>query len=216
MLQILIYLLLTVGTPTFEVQTLDGRIVSGSLAELTADRLTVETSDGKVILDTDKLLEVSLKHKPAASDLTPGAWIELTDGSTIVARQYAVRGDQATITLLNDEVLETPTRSIRNVRLQHVSEAVANQWSQIISTKFEGDVLVVRKGDNLDYHQGVLGDVNADLVQFKLDGEDLPIKRAKVYGIAYRHPSSEAPSSRDLPPYRYFRFALAGKKNHLG
>jgi hypothetical protein len=138
---------------------------------------------------------VSLKHKPAASDLMPGAWIELTDGSTIAAKQYTVRGDQATITLLNEEVLETPTRSIRNVRLQHVSEAVANQWSQIKSTKFEGDVLVVRKGDNLDYHQGVLSDVNADLVQFKLDGEDLPIKRAKVYGIAYRHPSTEVTSS---------------------
>jgi hypothetical protein len=195
MWQVLFYLLLTGGAPTFEVQTLDGRIVSGLLTELTADRLIVETVAGKVFLETDKLLEVSLKQKSVVSGPPPGVWIELTDGSKIVARQYMVHGDQATITLLNDEVLKTPTRSIRNVRLQHVSEPVFNQWLQISTTKLDGDVLVVRNGDNLDYHQGVLGDVNADVVQFQFDGEDLPVKRAKAYGFIYRHPSDEAPSS---------------------
>jgi hypothetical protein len=192
MWHIIFCLLLTGGSPTFDVQMLDGRIVSGSLAELTADRLTVETDSGKVFLETEKLLEVSLKHKPAASAQSPRAWIELTDGSTIFARQYTVRGDRALITLLDDEVLETPTRSIRNVRLQHVSESVTDQWSQILTAKLDGDVLVVHKGDNLDYHQGVLGDINAEVVRFQLDGEDLPINRAKVYGFVYRHPSGEA------------------------
>ncbi|MGA2061839.1 MAG: NPCBM/NEW2 domain-containing protein [Thermoguttaceae bacterium] len=194
MWHIIFCLLLTGGSPTFDVQTIDGRIVSGSLAALTADRLTVETDSGKVFLETEKLLEVSLKHKPAASAQSPGAWIELTDGSTIVARQYTVRGDRAVITLLDDEVLETPTRSIRNVRLQHVSEAVTDQWSQILTAKLDGDVLVVHKGDNLDYQQGVLGDINSEVVRFQLDGEDLPINRAKVYGFVYRHPSGDEPS----------------------
>jgi hypothetical protein len=192
MWQILFCLFLTGASPTFEVQTLDDRIISGTLADLTADGLIVETTAGKVFLETEKLLNVSLKQKPAAPVPPPGAWIELSDGSTIVARQYTVRGDQAAITLLNDEVLETPTRSIRNVRLQHVSEALAGQWSQIMTAKLDGDVLVVRKGDNLDYQQGVLGDVNADVVRFQLDGEDLPINRAKVYAFIYRHPSGEA------------------------
>jgi hypothetical protein len=192
MWQILFCLFLTGASPTFEVQTLDDRIISGTLADLTADGLIVETTAGKVFLETEKLLNVSLKQKPAAPVPPPGAWIELSDGSTIVARQYTVRGDQAAITLLNDEVLETPTRSIRNVRLQHVSEALAGQWSQIMTAKLDGDVLVVRKGDNLDYQQGVLGDVNADVVRFQLDGEDLPINRAKVYAFIYRHSSGEA------------------------
>ncbi|MGD0517241.1 MAG: NPCBM/NEW2 domain-containing protein [Thermoguttaceae bacterium] len=192
MWQILFCLFMTGASPTFEVQTLDDRIVSGTLAELTADGLTVETTAGKVFLETEKLLNVSLKQKPAASIPPPGAWIELTDGSTIVARQYTVRGDRAAITLLNDEVLETPTRSIRNVRLQHISEALAGQWSRILTAKLDGDVLVVRKGDNLDYHQGVLGDVNTDVVRFQPDGEDLPINRTKVYAFVYRHPSGEA------------------------
>jgi hypothetical protein len=194
MWHIIFCLLLTGGSPTFDVQTLDGRKVSGSLAELTADGLTVETDAGKVFLETEKLLEISLKHKPAAPIVSPGVWIELTDGSTIVARQYTVRGDQASITLLDDEALETPTRSIRNVRLQQLSEGMTGQWSQILTNKLDGDVMVVHKGDNLDYHQGVLGDINAEVVRFRLDGEDLPINRTKVYGLAYRHPTGDEPS----------------------
>jgi NPCBM/NEW2 domain len=194
MWHILICLLLIKESPTFDVQTLDGRVVSGSLAELTADRLTVETDSGKMFFETEKLQELSLKHKPAATVQPAGAWIELTDGSTVVARQYTVHGEMATITLLNDEVLETPARSIRNVRLQHLSESMAGQWSQIISAKLDGDVLVVNKGDNLDYHQGVLGDINAEVVRFQLDGDNLPINRAKVCGLAYRHTSGEASS----------------------
>ena len=195
MWQILFYLLLTGNSPTFDVQTLDDRTVSGSLAELTADRLTLETDSGKASLETEKLLEVSLEHKPAATALQAGAWIELTDGSTIVARQYTVRGEKAAITLLDDQVVETSTRSVRSVRLQRASESIAAQWSQIMVNKLDSDVLVVRKGDNLDYQQGILGDISDEVVRFKLDGEDLPVNRGKICGFAYRHPSSESQAS---------------------
>jgi hypothetical protein len=46
---------------------------------------------------------------------------------------------------------------------------------------------VVRKGDSIDYHKGVLHDVTADTVRFEVDGEVLPIKRSKVFGFARRH-----------------------------
>jgi hypothetical protein len=192
MWSILFCLLLTGNSPTFDVQTLDDRTISGALAELTADRLTLETNSGKVSLESEKLLELSQKHKPAATTFPATAWIELTDGSTIVARQYSVRGEQAAITLLDDQVVETPTRSIRSVRLQRASESITAQWSQVLAGKLDGDVLVVRKGDNLDYQQGVLGDVSEEVVRFRLDGEDLPVNRGKIYGFAYRHPASES------------------------
>jgi len=53
--------------------------------------------------------------------------------------------------------------------------------------KSESDVLVVRKDQSIDYHQGVLHDVTEDTVRFDLDGESLPVKRSKIFGLAYRH-----------------------------
>jgi len=189
MWQIIIYLLLSATSPTFEAQTLDDRTVLGSLSELTDVRVTMDTADGKVSLDTEKLLGLSLKQKPAQSATAAGAWIELIDGSKIVSQQYTVKGETARIMLFDNQVLETPTQSIRWVRLQPESETMANQWSRILDKQLDGDILVVRKGDNLDYHQGVLHDVTPDVVQFKLDGEELPIKRSRVYGFSYRHPA---------------------------
>ena len=61
--------------------------------------------------------------------------------------------------------------------------------------KTDADLLIVRSGNGLDYHKGMLHDVTEDAVRFDLDGEVLPVKRSKVYGFAYHH---GAPA--ELPP----------------
>jgi hypothetical protein len=53
------------------------------------------------------------------------------------------------------------------------------------------DLLLVHSGDALDYHKGVLRDVSAGTVEFVLDGELLPVKRAKVHGLVYYHPPGD-------------------------
>jgi len=53
------------------------------------------------------------------------------------------------------------------------------------------DLLLVRSGEALDYHKGVLRDVSPGTVEFVLDGELLPVKRAKVYGLIYYHPPGD-------------------------
>jgi hypothetical protein len=193
MIQIIICLILTGSSPAFDVQTLDGRKISGSLAELTADRLIMKTADGTVTLNAEELLDVSQIRQSANAAVSAGAWIELADGSTIVAKKYTAGDGKAKIVLMNDDLLETPVRAVCNVRLQSESNSFENQWSRILAKKLQSDVLVVQKGDNLEYHQGVLHDINDDVVIFQLGGEDLPVKRSKVYGLIYRHASSETP-----------------------
>jgi hypothetical protein len=190
--QLLVHLALAGESPAFDVQTLDDRALTGALAELSAERLTVDTAQGPVCVEIAKLLDVSLKQKPASRTPAAGVWIELTDGSTIAASQYEVRGDQARITLLSGEALSASTRAVRNVRLQAESQPAAGQWSRILAKRPDSDLLVVVSGENLDYHQGTLGDVSAEAVKFQLDGENLPVKRSKVYGFAYRHAAGDA------------------------
>jgi hypothetical protein len=187
MLQIVLLLLLTGNAPTFEAKTLDDRSVEGSLVELTADHLVLETADGNVSLETGKLLELTAKPKPAAVNSSADISVELIDGSILTAGHYTVQAAQARVVLLDGETIEIPTRSIRLVRLQALPERSGEEWSQIISKKTDADLLLVRKGDSLDYHEGVLDDVTAGVVQFHLDGETLPVKRVKVMGMVYHH-----------------------------
>jgi hypothetical protein len=59
----------------------------------------------------------------------------------------------------------------------------------VIATKADGDLLVVRKAEALDYHEGIQGDVDADTCKFEIDKDVVPVKREKVEGIVYFHPA---------------------------
>lgn len=182
---LLFAIVLTAAAPEMEIQTLDGQRLAGELTELTSTRLTIEGPGGCMSLNTDNLLTVGPKSKPAAVEQTPGAWIELVDGSALAAREYAVADRQAQVTLLDGETLAVPTRDLSAVRLQAAVDGVAAEWGRILDMKADGDLLVVRKGDSLDYHKGVLHEVNDKAVQFELDGETISVKRTKVFALVY-------------------------------
>ena len=184
-------IMLTAASPQFEARILGDQAIVGTLTELTAKRVTIATAAGPVALDTDKLIRLAPRLKPAAAPLEARAWIELADGSSFAARDYAVNGGRARFSLPGDQVVELPVAMIATVRLQPETEAMAGDWQRILAMKLDGDVLVARKGETLDYHKGVIRDVNEQAVQFVLDGEPLAVKRSKVYGLAYYHPADQ-------------------------
>ena len=181
---ILLTILLTTATTPFEAQTLDGRTLTGSLAELTADRITLDTSEGHVPIETKNLLTISRKGKVRRA---AAVVVELADGSVVQGRQYTAHGDQSRIVLAHGEIVACPANLVQTVRLQQTSGVPAAEWSRLVDRKAEADLLVTFVGGVLDYHKGVIHDVTEDVVYFGLDGEVLPVKRSKIYGLAYRH-----------------------------
>ena len=128
---ILVAILLTAAAPPFEVQTLDGQTLVGRLVELTADRLTIESADSRVSLETERLLGIAARQKSAPSRRIAGIVVELTDGSIIVGRQYVAHGAQAKITLPDGAVLEAPTSIVRTVQLRQESGAPKAEWARL-------------------------------------------------------------------------------------
>jgi hypothetical protein len=179
--------LLSAAKPPFETQTVDGRTLLGPVAELSAERLSVDTADGRVSLPTEKLLSLSAVQKSPAARSMFGVVVELVDGSSILGRQYVVQADRAKITLPDGEDMSVPTSAVQSVQFQQKSAALAAEWSRLADMKADSDLLVVFKDQTIDYHKGVLHDVTADVVRFDLDGDVLPVKRTKIYGLAYHH-----------------------------
>ncbi len=191
---ILMSLLLIAATPPVEVQTLDGATLVGPLTGLDADRLTIEPATGPVSIDADRLLSITTQQKSATADA--GVLVTMIDGSAVAAKQYTVEGPKAKMVLSDDSVVETPVSTIDSVRLQHSSDPMAADWLRLLEQKSESDLLVVRNEHGIDYHRGVLHDVANDTVRFDLEGEVLPVKRAKIFGLIYRHgESSELPAT---------------------
>ena len=127
-----------------------------TLVELDAERLALETADGRVTLDADKLLSVSPRRSRRRRRHAPAVWVELVDGSTLVGRQYTARGGRAQITLSDGRV----ARSRRRATIAHgpLPAAVARrspaEWARIVDDEADSDLLVVRKGEAHRLPQG--------------------------------------------------------------
>ena len=185
--------MLLTTTPEVEVQTLAGRTVAGALVQVDEKQITVRTADGRRSLPVAELMSLAPTAPPRASGEDRDAWVELVDDSWIVGREYTVQGDRARLVRPGGD-LEIPTRDIRSVRFQAEDDAVATEWRRILDDDVDGDLLVARKADSLNYHRGVLGDVTDARVKFSLGGDVLPVKRSKVFGLIYYHPAG-----RELP-----------------
>jgi hypothetical protein len=184
------------AAPQFEVQPLDGPQLTGRLVGLDAKQVVLDTPQGRVSLEIAKVASIAPKEKPAALGREPGVRIELIDGSTLLAEQYTASQGRARIVFPGGEAIETSTRAVATVRFQSGFESITAEWSRIVGMKLQNDLLVTSKGENLDYHKGVIRDVTDKQVQFDLDGEVVPVKRGKLFGLVYYHAAeSEQPEA---------------------
>jgi hypothetical protein len=185
---------LSTTSPAVEAHTLSGEAVSGTVTQLSAEQITLETSQGPVVLEVQRLTDVTPTVTAPETKPTPAVWLQLADGSLLLASEYTVAEGRARVVTLAGQTVDIPTGDITTVRLQPLTEALTAQWSRILEDAPESDLLVVSKDGSLDYHRGVLREVNPATVQFQLDSDLLPVKRTKVFGLVYYHPRG-----RDLP-----------------
>jgi hypothetical protein len=182
---LLFFALFATSGPSVEVRTLDGETVSGHLVGLTANQVDIETSEGPVTLETETVKDLA----PSQSDVQPpketGTQVKLADGCWLSATDYSVSDGRASITTLSGTSVEVAARDVASVRLQTGSDDLRSEWSDIVDSEPDTDLLVVRGADALDYHGGIVKGVTDTVVEFEMDGEALPVKRSKVFGMVY-------------------------------
>ncbi|MDX1944019.1 MAG: NPCBM/NEW2 domain-containing protein [Pirellulaceae bacterium] len=193
-----------------KVVPLAGAPLEGKLSAVSGAGVTIETGSGPRTIPAADLLAIEFPS-PAKPVDKPTLWIDLLDGSQLLADGYAAADGKSTIDLVGGPSLEVPTRSIATVRFRQQDDDLAEQWRAIVTGKPAGDLLVVRKtsmrtiedGDNepkvvtevaLDELDGTILSVGPDSVQFEFDGDRLDVKREKIEGLVYFYPVK-----RELP-----------------
>ncbi|OHB74939.1 MAG: hypothetical protein A2W31_13915 [Planctomycetes bacterium RBG_16_64_10] len=168
-----------------ELDTLDGCTTRGALAEWTSESILIDTETGRRVIPLRELLAVRLHGPPSAGAEPAGIRLELIDGSLLRARRYAVHAGVASVTVADGTVIEIPTGSVAAAHLNEPTDAIEAQWQEIRKSALTGDVLVVGKGQHVDYLEGVLGDITDDVIHFQIDGQEVPVRRSKVQGFLY-------------------------------
>lgn len=180
------------GELPVEVRTLDGQTQSGLLLKLDDQRLVLRVGDDELPIGLDGLLAVefaSTAARPPAATQPAAVIVQLRDRSRLDCQEIAATAENAQLRLLDGAQAELATAGVEWIRFPTPSAAVTAEWERIVEVKTAGDLIVVRKGDALDYLEGIIRSIQPDVVEFELDGEVLPVKRAKVEGLRFFRPA---------------------------
>ena len=171
--------------PEVEVLALDGTKTSGAIVAITEQEVTVRTGEQSSTLPLEGVQGIQFGEPSLNVTADPAAWITLVDGSVLVAEKYTVTEGVAEAVLTGGDVVRISTKVLRHVRFKQQNKNQAEQWAQALSANVAGDLLVIRKGDAIDYLEGVLRTVLDESVEFQLDTDWIPVGRKKVEGLVY-------------------------------
>lgn len=184
MIQILTTLAIALYSPPLTALSLNGTSTEGTLVSLSAEVLTLQTAKGLRKLPLAELAKISFTAPEAAAP-APTTWVELVDGTHLAATAYMATGSEAEVRLADGSELRLPLDSVRGVRFRKLAAAQQAEWDHFLLTPARADRLAIRKPQGIDYLEGVLGNVDHQVVDFELDGEVIPVKRAKIEGVLY-------------------------------
>ena len=181
----LITLLLT--TVEVQVDLLDGNSATGSLMSMSAEKLTLQ-QDGQsktiALNDIVAITNSGRASEPAADE--PG-YVVLGDGSNIVCSVDSITANEVSAQSALEERLVIPRPAVRAIQLSATNPDWAGEWRGFLKRKNEDDLLILMKrdGTGLDFYRGVISATSGEKVEFVLDGDTVPVPRARIYGLIF-------------------------------
>jgi len=171
----------------FELTTLSGHRQTGLLTDLTSDSVSLSVGGKTTKVPLGEVLDiraVSPKSAQATVDLRRPE-LTLTDGSHLFFTGLRVneRGAHVETAILGPFLL--PLNSLAGIRLAALEPQLADAWRELAARELTKDMLVIRKGNVLDHLDGTVGTIDDVGIHFVIDGEDVALKREKIFGIVY-------------------------------
>lgn len=181
----LLFGLLT-ALPPVEVSTLSGEQHVGTLERLTADEVALKTPDGVNRIPATELLTIRIPaSNPPPAAAMDTVELKLVDGSLLHVTGYTSTTAEARCmhSILGE--LKLPVTLISSLRFAGADTKVDADWKELQSKSPRLDQIAIRKDAVLDRLDGVVGSLDATTVRFQLDGDEIPVKRERVFGIVY-------------------------------
>ena len=169
------------GLPV-EATRLDGQRTSGELKGLTGSALLIQGTSGPVEIPVTELQEVRLSA--TGGTLAPQQ-VRLTDETLLAGETVTIAAGTLTLASAELGTLTLPTEKVQSVLLAPVDAAQTAAWEEMRKKVSQSDLLIVRKGENLDFVGGTIGSVEAGAVTLLSRGREVKVPREKIVGVVY-------------------------------
>ena len=200
-------LLLVAGQTAVEVRvvTVDEETIAGTVESWNAEALTLAQRSESQSIPIEQVLRVDLPQALPLEEPTTDALVTLTDTTQLAVNNFVATGQRGSFELPvageGPTSIEANLSSVRHVRLMSVPDdapAIAEQWQEMIAMQPAADLIVIRKpgAANLNFVEGILGNITSDTVQFTLDEQTLDVNRAKVFGVIYYRDAEQPTTPR--------------------
>lgn len=184
--------------PVVEVSTLQGEPRVGEWRGLTETSVNLSQGGQDASVPLGEVLEVRFRQVAAAKFEKPVVGISLWDGSSLTGSQIKIASKKVELTSPVLGQTNLPQLDVATMRFADRLTSVDDQWIKLTEKDRKSDLLVIRKEEVLDFLDGVFVELTEKSVKFLIDGDEVSIKREKVFGLLFapRQGASKAPTVR--------------------
>ena len=182
----------------FDVALSNGQQLKGDLRALSDTSLTVISPDGEVrriARDDVQSVRLAVATNRESKGPSGSTWLQLVDRSLVACQRVLIADDAFHAKGLNGGDCSGKTAQVMAIRWTLPSDD-AEQWGEILRKAGSEDLLVIRRGQNLDYLKGVVLGISEEAIQFEYSGNTIPVPLAKAAGVVL------ARKKVDLAPVR--------------
>lgn len=171
------------AAPAVEVRAdlVAGEPLTGRLVAIDGDGLRL-VADG-----TERTIPIGMVRQMvrigAAPATPPAVRLTTTDGGTVAGADFVQDGAHGIVRVGSGRI-ELPIERVRRVAWLPAGETEPG-WVAARPERPESDLVVVRREDGQEFVACAVADVSAEHVTVVLDGERIPVKRAKVIGVEW-------------------------------
>lgn len=176
----LVCLSLVAASPV-EATRLDGQKQAGELQGLTTSSLQLKAPNGSLEIPVSDLQELKLGTAGTAAPLQA----QLTDQSLLTGEKFSVAAGVLVMEAAELGSVKLPTDRLRSLLLAPLDAALLPAWDEMRQKESQSDLLVVKKGENLDFVGGTIGSIDEMSVAVISRGREVKVPRDRVAGVVY-------------------------------
>jgi hypothetical protein len=184
-LQLALFAVAVAAPPQLELSTLAGDEHRGELVALDDASLTLKKGDKEVKLPLAGLLGVRFTADAPPKRVDRGlSHVLFRDGSRFRSATTNVSGRRGDFTGGQLGSFSVPRTAVLGIRFDS-ERSVDAAWTKLLDRTRKRDLLVIKKKTVLDFLEGSVLSVGDKEVKFLLGEDEIPVPRAKVFGVIY-------------------------------
>ncbi len=179
--------LILAALPTVRLQPLEGEPVTGTWTAAKLDSIVVQVEGAERTWPLRDVARVeivpSTSDSPRPEADNEAIQLRLTDGTRLVVDQLTVAEESAEWTT-GEQTGKLPVSTVSAILFTGGDAATEQFWRERLEDESVSEGIVIQRRGELDFLEGVIGNITADQVMFRL-GEEIPVDRGRVRGIKY-------------------------------